>query len=529
MARAGSGALKVRRTILASLAAAAVSLPVCAHFADPPRAGALRGATGLAFPAGEPSPLPARRAMQLGINLFGIDTGNRQQVFANMIAQSEWFEARTGSWKAFPPAQLDPLGWIRYLEPGQTAPRPLVLPPAPFRTVRVHCTFAGKGELGAGGVARVVSGDARSLDLELAPTGAEGEGAWLTLMATDRADPLRDLDCRREGTSPAARFDPAFMAFASDFAVIRFMDWQHTNQNPRSDWSARTLPRSSSQVGAGGVSVEDMVDLAKAAGADPWFTMPYHADEAWVRAFARLVHDRLGPERRVYVELGNEVWNDLFPAARDARAEGIAMGLGGGDPARAQMERYAQRMVAAMRVWSEVYADRPGALVRVAATQNANPALAAIVLGHGDSAEWVDALATAPYFWLEVEGRKAADADAILAELPAAIERTFAMARENRRIAAAHGKRYIAYEGGQHLVTRDLALARALQRDPRMGDAYARYLAGWREGFGDTLTLYASTAPIAEYGSWGLREYGGQPLAQAPKYRAVRHFLEGHK
>ena len=42
--------------------------------AQTPRAGALRGATGLAFPAGEPSPLPARRAMQLGINLFGIES-----------------------------------------------------------------------------------------------------------------------------------------------------------------------------------------------------------------------------------------------------------------------------------------------------------------------------------------------------------------------------------------------------------------------------------------------------------------------
>jgi hypothetical protein len=271
-----------------------------------------------------------------------------------------------------------------------------------------------------------------------------------------------------------------------------------------------------------------MVDLANTVGADPWFTMPYQADEEYLRAFAELVHDRLDPERTVYVELGNEVWNDMFASAQDAQREGLARGLGGGDPATAQVQRYAERMTEAMRVWTQVYADRPQALVRVAATQNANPELARTVLGFRDSAAWVDALATAPYFWLDLDGRKAGDADRILDDLPDAISQTFAMARENQRVAAAHGKRYIAYEGGQHLVTPDLALARSLQRDPRMGDAYKRYLAGWREDFGDTLTLYASTAPISEYGSWGLREYGGQPIAEAPKYRVVRSFLEAH-
>jgi hypothetical protein len=42
---------------------------------------------------------------------------------------------------------------------------------------------------------------------------------------------------------------------------------------------------------------------------------------------------------------------------------------------------------------------------------------------------------------------------------------------------------------------------------------------------GGDLILYASTAPIASYGSWGLREYAGQPEEEAPKYAAVRRFL----
>lgn len=511
------------RAILAVAAAAAISLPALAHFAGngPDRASVQTASAGTSRPA-------PRRATTIGLNMFGLQTYNRQQVFANMIAQSEWFQSRGEGWSAFPAAQLDAAGWVKNLQPGQVAPRPLILPPAPFVPVSVRCTYSGKGALSADGIAEVRGSGAQHVDLQLRPSGAENDGAWLQLDRTDPADPIRDIDCRQLGTPASARFDPRFVEFVSGFRVLRFMDWQRTNDNAKLAWSQRPRPETSSQAGPGGVSVEDMVDLANAARADPWFTMPYHADEAYLRGFAQLVHARLDPERTVYVELGNEVWNDIFAAAADAEREGLARGLGGGDPGRAQMERYAERMVETMRVWTKVYADRPKALVRVAATQNANPELARIVLGFRDSAAWVDALATAPYFWLDLDGRKAGDADRILDAVPGAIDLAFAMARENQRIAADRGKRYIAYEGGQHLVTPDLALARSLQRDPRMGEAYARYLEGWRDGFGDTLTLYASTAPISEYGSWGLREYGGQPIAEAPKYQAVRSFLKEH-
>jgi hypothetical protein len=466
-------------------------------------------------------------ATALGINLSGLQTFNRQQVFANMIAQSEWFSSRGSGWTAMPQAQLDADGWVIGLDPGQTAPRPLVIPAAPFRPVEVRCTFAGRGELAAGGVARITGTAGNAIDLELTPTGDEGEGAWIELLATDPADPLRDLDCRKVGTPREARFDPEFLTFLSGFSAIRFVDWQRTNDNAKVRWSARARPESGSQVGVAGASIEDMVDLANAVGADPWFLMPYDADAAYIGSFARLVHHRLDPARKVYVELGNEVWNDILDAAGQAEREGMALGLGGGDATRARMERYADKMIGAMRIWTRVYADRPDALVRVCATQHANPDLARIVLGHDGSADWVDALATAPYLWLDLDGYRNGDVDRAFAAMPVSLSRTFAMAEDNRAIAKAHGLRYIAYEGGQHLVTTDLVLARAVQRDPRMGEVYARYLEGWRRRFGDTLVLYATSAPIAEYGSWGLQEYAGQPTSETPKLTALRQFRAG--
>lgn len=473
---------------------------------------------------GVSSDTPAIQPTQLGINLFGLATFNRQQVYLNLIAQSEWFSSKGEGWTLMPADQLDENGWVRQLQPGQTAPRPLVLPPPPFRTAQVRCEYQGQGEISAGGVARIVSRGDGVLMLELAPTGADGEGAWIELMATDPGDPVRDIDCRETSLPRDERFHPAFLDSIEGFKTIRFLDWQRINDNASVSWEWRVTPQYSSQVSTGGASIEDMVDLANRIGADPWFLMPYKADEEYIREFARLVHGRIDPDRTIYVELGNEVWNDMFDAAQQARREGLALNLGGGDPVRAQMIRYAQKTQAAMKIWTEVFADRPEQLVRVVASQHAWPDLAEIVLESGDTARWVDALATAPYIWFDLDGYELTDLDRIFAAMPDAIEKTMAFAEQNRKIAAQHGKRFIAYEGGQHLVTSDLVLARALQRDPRMGEVYQRYLAEWERRIGGTLTLYASNAPIADYGSWGLTEYGGQPVEQAPKLHAVRDF-----
>jgi hypothetical protein len=479
---------------------------------------------GLAVGPSLAAPMPTR----LGINLFGLATFNRQQVFSNLILQSEWFSSRGGGWTAFPPEQLDPDRWVRFLQPGQTAPRPLVLPPAPFHPVALRCRFEGHGRIDAGGLAQLRDREEHGFMLDLAPTGAEDEGAWIELVETDPQDPVRNIDCRMADRPEAERFSPEFLSFVKQFRIVRFLDWQRTNDNMLPSWETRPSLRSATQAGPGGASIEDMVDLANQTGVDPWFLMPYRADQAYVRQFARLVHDRLAPERTVYVELGNEVWNSMFDAAQQAQQEGITLGLGDGDPTRAQMLRYAQKLRDAMRVWTEIFRERPGQLVRVASGQNAWPDLAAIVLEDKDTVQWIDALATAPYVWMDLDGYGVRDIDRIFARAPAAMEATITDALTHKGIAARYGKRYLTYEGGQHFVTSNLDLARALQRNPRMGRLYQDYLAQWDARIGGDLLLYASTAPIADYGSWGLREFAGQPLDQAPKLRAVQQFLARH-
>jgi hypothetical protein len=463
---------------------------------------------------------------ELGINLYSLAYFNRHQAYLNLIAQSEWQSSYGQNWTMMSDTQFDKHGWVRELKPGQIAPRQLMLPPPPFRPSLVRCTYQGRGELSAGGVASVQSHGKGSVLLEVSPTGADNEMGWIELIRTDPADPVRNIDCRQTSVSPTERFHPAFLEFVKGFKVVRFLDWQRTNDNIDVSWATRTLPEDSTQIAARGASIEDMIEIANRTGADPWFLMPYKADEQYIRQFALLVREKLDPKLTVYVELGNEVWNDVFDAAEQAKREGLTLKLGNGDPTRARMVRYAQKVRAAMKIWTDVYADRPDHLVRVAATQHANPDLANIVLDDADTAKWVDALATAPYIWFDLNGFGTGDLDQIFAAMPGAIDNTMKFAEQNRDIARKHRKQYITYEGGQHLVTSDLKLAVAIQRDPRMADVYRRYLAEWDKRIRSTLTLYASTTPIAEYGSWGLMEYGGQPLEQAPKLRAVREFQD---
>lgn len=472
-----------------------------------------------------PAPAASPPRTDVGINLFGIQPYNREQVFANLIAQGEWFLSRGEGWTAMPASRLDAHGWVRSLAADEFATLPFFVPPTAV-TLNVRCTFAGQGRLSSGGAASLERQDGNVATFTLVATGRPDEGAWLQLDATDAADPVRNLDCRGADVPRQQVFDAAFLQSLKGFAAVRFLDWQRVNDNPVSRWATRTTPDHATQAGPGGVAIEHMVQLANEAGVDPWLIMPYAADDAYIEGFARLVHAQLGRGRTAYVELGNEVWNDMFPASQQARAEGVAAGLApADDPYRAQMRRYAQKSRAAFQIWTRVFADDPRRLVRVVSSHNVSPDSADMILGYEDVARWTDALATAPYIHMKLDDMGVGDVDRIYAGMDKAIDETLAFAVANRAIAARHGKRFIAYEGGQHLVTRDLTLAALIQRDPRMEGVYTSYLQRWRSRLGDRMMLYASTTPIGEHGSWGLREHAGQPLAETPKARAVGRFL----
>lgn len=353
-------------------------------------------------------------------------------------------------------------------------------------------------------------------------------GVALLLTATKDTD-LTTLACRPDGAPPGRVFYPPFLDDIGPYRVLRFMDWQRINSAPMRRWSERATPASLSQAGPQGVAIEHIVSLANTARADPWINLPLDADPDYYRELATFVRDHLSPDRRVYVELSNEVWNTAFAQGKAAVERGRAR-YPDADPALASDFYYADRVREAMAVWSQAFAGQSRRLVRVLASQAANPRRAERALSHNDTWRSVDALATAPYFATNgnnVAGTGAARIDAVFAAGPGAVDEAISQARAAKAIARARGLRYISYEGGPGYVGYQPGLREdmeALNRDPRMHDLYLTFLKRWQAEIGDLFVAFDATS-TPHGGSFGHRTWTGQPLADAPKARAIVDFV----
>lgn len=457
----------------------------------------------------------------IGVSVSLPTYSGKGRALANLAAGSNWLAK---DHHVLGLDEVDEQGNVKKLLPGISLMRAMTPPNGAEKNPTIRCTWNGKGTLKVGG--KMVLGtrsDAHSFSYTLNNLrGDDGAGpvAIMTLTDVDTANPIRDIDCRETTMPAAARIDPIFVALLRGFKVIRFMDWQNTNENAPVTWQTRHLPGAIDTTHRDGVAIEDMVAFAKEAGTDAWFNMPYNGDDDYYEHFARLVHDSLPADHIVYVEMGNEVWNHAFKVAGQAMREGQAANLSD-NPNKAGLLRYAQRLAHVMDIWKKVYADRPHSLVRVAACQNSDWC-AKTVLGYEDTARHVDAMATAPYFGARLNNTVYASPDELFAALDGEIDRTLAIALQVKAVAAQYGKRYIAYEGGQHLIFKDVAFEQQVERDPRMYAAYKKYLDFWRAQIGDTVSLWVASGGISRYGAWGLVEYVGQPLSDAPKMRAVQ-------
>jgi hypothetical protein len=464
------------------------------------------------------------RPMQIGVNLSALNYASNQRVFANLAAAGRWRSAGNRPWELMAAEQLTADGDVKFLLPGQVAPLFLFMPAGPFDKVRIRCRFDGKGKLGSDGAVRYVDQFGNYADFDIV-WGKGNPSGWIQILQTNIKDPVRNIDCREKDMDPNTLFDPTFVKSLRGFRNIRFLDWQQVNDNLGGDWS-RFLPDSHQFLSSApeGVRPDIMVRLANEANIDPWFIMPYAADDTYIRNFAQMVKRDLKPNLKVHVELGNEIWNYANPATQQALQEGKAMQLSS-NAHEAMLMRYAQKSRQALKIWTEVFKGDESRLVRIVGTQNAFPDSAKTVLGYEDLADHVDALATAPYFYAKTKQPDANNLDAYFAELDTSVKEAIERAVTNRKIAHSFGKRYIAYEAGQHIILNDPALFIAIQRDPRMGELYAKYLTLWKERLGDLIVFYVHTSPIGGSGAWGLREYANQPVNEAPKWRAVQSFL----
>jgi len=467
---------------------------------------------------------PTAARDRLGINVASTIYWSGEQTFANQMMSAEWREPGA-NWSYVSSDRLKD-GVPAAVEAGHAMIAFLTPPAAAAMTgsATTRCTWVGTGRVTLNGLRRDIASTSNSVTFAWPKDIPSKQTVQFEIQESKASDPIRSIDCRLTTDPADAVFAPQLLDYLKPFGVLRFLDWSSANGNPASvTWATRGTPGGLRTGGSDGVPLEYQIGLAKAVGSSPWFTIPWNADADYIRRMAQLVHDAMPAGKPVYVEISNEVWNYQFGQAHQAQKEGLERRLSD-NGFGANIARYAQKITEVMPIWSDVFKDRPSDLVRVAATQAANPWVGEQILEWNGKAAlpYIDAMAIAPYFHIypsDLTGNHANNMAAIAAE---ANRQIAVQSAAYNAMASRYGKRLIAYEGGQHQIDAgNQSRLAAMNRDPLMQEIYRKYLTDWNAMTGDLFTLYAATGPISVSGAWGLREYAGQPISETPKLRGV--------
>ena len=478
----------------------------------------------------------------LGTNLSNVVDWSTEWVFVDAFKMSRtWTSQRDGlGWGQGGALDLDDNGWVRSLQPGQSADALMQWDGSASGSPGKYIVlYDGKGVLRFSGNATVASSTPGRIVLNVNPQN-KTNGFILKIVSTNPSDYIRNIRVIRPGfeaTYQTQPFHPLFLDRIRKFSVLRFMDWQKTNNSPLMNWSDRTTPNTYTQTGSSGVALEYMIDLANRLNSDPWFNMPHQSSDDFVRQFARLVKDRLNPNLKVYIEYSNEIWNGQFQQARYAAQQGLALGLSK-NSYEAQLRYQSQRSLEIFNIWEQVFGST-NRLVRVLSTHSANTWTTTTVLDWKNARSKTDAVAIAPYFCAsagfdDVTKILAMTVDQLLNYCSNEIATTIKGFMDSQNYAiSSRGLDMIAYEGGQHLVgvginqsnqqLTDLFVS--ANRNPRMKDLYTTYLNHWKVAGGKLFVNFTSVTPGGKYGSFGMLEYQDQDPSTAPKYQALMEFI----
>jgi hypothetical protein len=507
--------------------------------------------------------------MRIGMNLESVVDWSPAWTFTDAFKTSRpWISHAYNTatfaetWEGGGPIAVDAQGWPTQLNQFTNAQGQLVqqrLGTLMFRDIGTsypagvyRAEWEGSATLSWGFAARlleqgVMPNGKRFALLNVTPSA---DGIYLRISDMSVAEPVRNLhvwlpdDGGRsfagevwQPGAPFSPFHPKFLERLAPFKTLRFMDWAETNSSDVVSWAdRRPFDYATQQSGdfRNGVALEYMIALANELDADPWFNMPYQADDAFVRAFATMVRNQLEPGRTAYIEWSNETWNagwgfETFGWVTDQLRLPENAGLNG--DRWAFVARETSRDFA---IWSEVFAGQSQRMVRVVAGQQANSWIAGQIAANMGGQ--FDAISSAAYVYVSDSDRSLFNAsttadqviEALLRNLPA----TLSMLGDHKSLAnewaATLGRpiRFVAYEGGPHLDSQGGSYEPAFfaaGNSQRMYDVYSQLLAGAKNRGLEMFANFNFTGGLypTSFGAFGALQSLTQSVSDAPKYRAL--------
>ncbi len=541
-------------------------------------------------------------AAGLSFGLRGVVDWSVQQPFLDVFKTARpWLGHSENQWGAYGSEDLgamgvlDANGWITDLPSGVDRVETFILTEMPveaqYTAGSYRLSYDGAGEIHVHG-AEIISQANGEIWFNYTPTG-EGM-VTISITGTDPQNTgnyLRNIEVVKQEYIPAfeagALFNPLWLDMINDAQGLRFMDWQETNNSQIQSWSDR--PTVGTYSYAEGVPLEVMVALANATGTEPWFNMPWNADEAYIRNFATYVRDNLDPDLRAHIEMSNEVWNWMFEQAREASAD--AQERFGQDLGDGWMQEYGARAAEMARVLDSVYAGSEDQLVKVIATHTGWPGLEESILqapnwqalspantapylsfdtyaitGYFSGGLGTDAKAPLVLEWIaqsEAQARQDAAAlglsgsaanayfaehrfdqavalavrelrdGSITGDAEDSLVSLFELFAYHKSVADAHGLDLVMYEGGTHVagsgqwINNDLLTEffTHLNYSDGMGQLYTELLAGWEDAGGTLFNAFVDVSEPSQWGSWGSLRHLQDSTA---RHDAVVEFMESH-
>lgn len=155
-------------------------------------------------------------------------------------------------------------------------------------------------------------------DVNLSPSGTQGVYMFVKGSLTGKVKVVQPG--YYDGTGETSTFTSVITGFYNNLTrgPLRFMDWTMASQNYEVEWADRVTPDHISFSNAFTrrspcVPWEYCIDLANLLNRDAWLCISPRASADYVTQLATLVASRLNPGLKVWIEVGNEIWNPSSP------------------------------------------------------------------------------------------------------------------------------------------------------------------------------------------------------------------------
>jgi hypothetical protein len=479
------------------------------------------------------------------------------------ISGRAWTPDRGAVWDDGRPLDLDPDGWVRSLQEDQIARTTMLWGPLAYRPPgRYVVLYDGQGELNYTAGAQLVSSSPGRDVIEV----SSDTGIELDILATNPNDYLRNIRVIMPGGIYASDpyttiyepdptrddylsfeehhhdivFHPDFLDSLRGYSVVRFMNWQHTNNSTQTTWGDRPKVTDARWT-INGAPLEIIIQLANQVGFDPWINLPHQADDNYITQTAHTLNQHLDPDLTPYIEYSNEVWNTTFTQHTWARQHGTDQQLDP-DPYRAALTYYAQRSNTLFQIFETTYRD-PNGFIAVLGSKEWDASVTQHLLNQ-PVAQHTDLVAIGGYFGFEANWPQNCDQIAAMdltqflnyiqtQSLPIALNRTTA----HTTITQTHNLPLAIYEGGQHYTTNHCSGNQTKQhqietlydqanRHPQIKHIYTTHITNTLNAGTTLYTHYNNTSKWTPTSRFGAREHLHQTRQQAPKYDAIQTLIE---